>query len=251
MEKICTGCYEMKDYDCFNNDKSSVTGKTSKCKECRSLVRKKEKYSPELMAKKKAYQKAYREKNKKIIKAKNKEAYLNKKTKKDKIIIPKKLSLIERMKRDGLKYSDLSPDDKFAFALIRIDRLELDLFHEENDDGYSIVFKSGVREIIESYETEEKTNITERNSIAILDMIQTYYNNPLVEIDIRKQTEADYNKKLLLEVKPDIDRGDYGTRIDKESMKALITFKNKYKLRKKRTVLNIIAVNWQKVTFGS
>lgn len=95
--KVCTKCNVEKDYSFYYLNKSSKNGYASICKNCRNIQIKE--YVLKNKDKKDKYSKEYKEKNKELIKEKNKIYYLNNKHKiqeyakenKEKIIQYKKL----------------------------------------------------------------------------------------------------------------------------------------------------------------
>lgn len=221
MEKRCTGCYEYKVLDEYHNNKKAGDGKTSKCKDCRSK-----------RENRKLWNKTYYDRKKSGIKSK-----------------VKPFTLFDRIKRDKLQYCDLTPEEKFEVALKRIDILDLEVFSDIKRTHFSIVFKNGIEQIYKSFKSEKKMLKNLRYSKAVLAMIKCYEDNPTIPIDVSDQSEYVFIHDLYDDFFPGIKKNDYGANIDRESMLAIITFKNKYKLKNKTTVVNLIAMNWKNVTF--
>ena len=75
MEKTCSKCKEVKDYECFAVDKTKTTGRRSVCRVCANAAVKLWRDNNE--EHRKTYDKTYRDTNKQKISIKNKRRYQN------------------------------------------------------------------------------------------------------------------------------------------------------------------------------
>lgn len=75
MEKVCTGCKVLKNFDEFGNVRKAFDGKNQKCKACCKARAKKTVHSAEAIANKKAYQAEWQRKKAPILNAKARKSY--------------------------------------------------------------------------------------------------------------------------------------------------------------------------------